>query len=205
MPQADSRPATRPARSAMTSATKAVAIRASVSPRAPYSSVARAVATAAAGAITRAAGLAGSPQTIDVCVLARHLLLPEPSPAVEEALDQVTEADLLLVASPTYKGTYTGLLKVFLDRLQHRALSRTVALPLMLMGVPDHAPAVDAYLRPLLIELGATVPVPGLAVLESDLGRLDDVLKPWADRAARVLVSSGAAALASRTPLAQAV
>jgi FMN reductase len=164
-----------------------------------------AVATAAAGAITRAAQLTGSPQTIDVCVIARHLLLPEPSPAVEEALDQVAGADLLLVASPTYKGTYTGLLKVFLDRLPHRALERAVALPLMLMGVPDHAPAVDAYLRPLLIELGATVPVPGLAVLESDTGRLDDVLEPWAERVARVLASSGAAALASRPPLAQAV
>ncbi len=164
-----------------------------------------AVATAAAGAITRAAGIAGSPQTIDVCVLARHLLLPEPSPAVEEALDEVAGTDLLLVASPTYKGTYTGLLKVFLDRLPHRALERAVALPLMLMGIPDHAPAVDAYLRPLLIELGATVPVPGLAVLESDLDRLDDVLVPWADRTARALASSGAAVLVSRTPLAQAV
>jgi FMN reductase len=164
-----------------------------------------AVATAAAGAITRAAGLAGSPQTIDVCVLARHLLLPEPSPAVEEALDQVAGAELLLVASPTCKGTYTGLLKVFLDRLPHRALDRAVALPLMLMGVPDHARAVDAYLRPLLVELGATVPVPGLAVLESDLGRLGDVLEPWADRVARELHGDGAAALASRTPLAQAV
>ena len=164
-----------------------------------------AVATAAAGAITRAAGLAVSPQTVDVCVLARHLLLPEPSPAVEEALDQVAGADLLLVASPTYKGTYTGLLKVFLDRLPRRALSRAVALPLMMMGVPEHAPAVDAYLRPLLIELGATVPVPGLAVLESELDRLDDVLVPWANRAARALVASGAAALYSRTPLVQAV
>jgi FMN reductase len=164
-----------------------------------------AVATVAAGAITRAAGLAGSPQTIDVCVLARHLLLPEPSPAVEEALDQVAGAELLLVASPTYKGTYTGLLKVFLDRLPHRALDRAVALPLMLMGVPDHARAVDAYLRPLLVELGATVPVPGLAVLESDLGRLDDLLEPWADRVARELRDGGAAALAPRTPLAQAV
>jgi FMN reductase len=164
-----------------------------------------AVATAAAGAITRAAGIAGSPRTVDVCVLARHLLLPEPSPAVEEALDAVAGADLLLVASPTCKGTYTGLLKVFLDRLPHRALGRAVALPLMLMGVPEHAPAVDAYLRPLLIELGATVPVPGLAVLESDTGRLDDVLVPWAERAARALASSGAAVLASRTPLAQAV
>jgi FMN reductase len=165
----------------------------------------RAVATAAAGAILRAAGLAGIPQTIDICVLARHLLLPEPSPAVEEALDQVAGADLLLVASPTYKGTYTGLLKVFLDRLPHLALGQAVAMPLMLMGVPDHAPAVDAYLRPLLIELGATVPVPGLAVLESDLDRLDDVLVPWADQVASALASSNAFPLASRPPLPQAV
>jgi len=164
-----------------------------------------AAATVAAAAVSRAAGLAGSSQTIDVCVLSRHLLLPEPSPAVEEALDQVAGADLLLVASPTYKGTYTGLLKVFLDRLPHRALGHAVALPLMLMGVPGHAPAVDAYLTPLLIELGATVPVPGLAVLESDLDRLDDVLEPWADQVARELDAVGGAVLASRAPLAQAV
>jgi len=163
------------------------------------------IARLAADAVSRAAALPGGHQVIDLSTLARRLLLDEPSPAVEDALEQVREADLLLVASPTYKGTYTGLLKVFLDRLPHRALGRAVALPLMLMGVPDHAPAVDAYLRPLLIELGATVPVPGLAVLESDLGRLDDVLIPWADRTARALVSSGAAVLASRTPLAQAV
>jgi FMN reductase len=150
------------------------------------------VAAAAATAVTRAAGLAASPQVIDLCVLSRHLLLPEPSPAVEEALDQVSGAGLLLVASPTYKGTYTGLLKVFLDRLPHRALGQTVALPLMVMGVPDHAPAVDAYLRPLLIELGAAVPVPGLAVLESDLDRLDDVLTPWAGHVASALAGSRA-------------
>ena len=145
------------------------------------------VAAAAATAVTRAAGLPGQPLTIDLCVLARHLLLPEPSPAVEDALDQVTGADLLLVVSPTYHGTYTGLLKVFLDRVPHRALDRTLALPLMLMGVVEHVPAVDAYLRPLLAELGATVPVPGLAVLESELDRLDSVLGPWADQVASVL------------------
>jgi FMN reductase len=156
------------------------------------------VAGAAAAAVTRAAGLAGQHQTIDLCVLARHLLLPEPSPAIEEALGQVQAAGLLLVASPTYKGTYTGLLKVFLDRLPHRALSEAVALPLMMMGVPDHAPAVDAYLRPLLIELGADVPVPGLAVLESDLDRLDAVLDPWARQVAdeiRSRTTSGAQAV----------
>jgi FMN reductase len=145
------------------------------------------VAASAASAVTRAAGLPGHPVTIDLCVLARHLLLPEPSPAVEEALDQVTGADLLLVVSPTYQGTYTGLLKVFLDRVAHRALDGSVALPLMLMGLVEHAPAVDAYLRPLLVELGAAVPVRGLAVLESDLDQLDSVLEPWADHVAGVL------------------
>lgn len=145
------------------------------------------VAAAAADAITRAAGLAADCQTVDLCVLARRLLLPEPSPAVEDAIDQVTAADLVLVASPTFKGTYTGLLKVFFDRLPHRALDRAAAVPLMVMGGPQHASAVDAHLRPLLAELGATMPAPGLAVLESDLDRLDAVLGPWADQVAREL------------------
>jgi FMN reductase len=159
-----------------------------------------AVAASAASAITWAAGLPDRPLTIDLCVLARHLLLPEPSPAVEEALDQVTGADLLLVVSPTYKGTYTGLLKVFLDRLPHRGLETALALPLMLMGVAEHAPAVDTYLTPLLAELGAIVPVPGLAVLESDLGRLDSVLEPWADQVADVLGSHPAIHAAAASP-----
>ena len=38
-------------------------------------------------------------------------------PAVAEAKQQVLKAgDLLVVATPTYKGTYTGLLKLFLDQ-----------------------------------------------------------------------------------------
>jgi FMN reductase len=92
---------------------------------------------------------------------------------------------------------------VFLDRLPHRALGGAVALPLMLMSVPDHAHAVDAYLRPLLIELGAEVPVPGLAVLEQNLERVDDVLQPWAELVADALAASGV--LAAPAPLAQAV
>jgi len=155
------------------------------------------VATAAADAVTRAAGLAGDRETVDLSVLARHLLLPEPSPAVEDAIEQVTAADLLLVASPTFKGTYTGLLKVFLDRLPHRALEGTMALPLLVMAAPQHAPAVHAYLRPLLAELGAAVLTSGLAVLEADLDELDAVLEPWAERVAGAL---GARLLAGASP-----
>jgi len=145
------------------------------------------VASAAAEAVSRSAGLAEDPTLIDLCRLARKLLLDEPCAAVEDALDQLTGADLVLVASPTFKGSYTGLLKVFLDRLPHRGLDGAVALPLLVMRTPQHALAVEVHLRPLLVELGASVPTPGLAVLESDLADLDLILGPWAARVAAAL------------------
>jgi FMN reductase len=145
------------------------------------------VATVAAGAVSRAVGAGQGAKIIDLSVLARRLLLPEPSAAVEDATEQVLGADLLLVASPTFKGTYTGLLKVFLDRLPYRGLAGITALPLLVMNSAQHALAVEVHLRPLLVELGATVPTPGLAVLESDLDGLDAILGPWAARLASML------------------
>lgn len=145
------------------------------------------VARAAGDAITQAGRLAGGYDLVDLSVLARRLLLPEPSAAVDDATDLVLAADLLLVASPTFKGSYTGLLKVFLDRLPYRGLEGKAALPLLVMASPQHALAVEVHLRPLLAELGAAVPAPGLAVLESELGGLGSVLAPWAQRAARAL------------------
>lgn len=145
-------------------------------------------ALAAARALSDAAALSDAgldPVVIDLSGLAPRLLLPEPSPAVEEALEQVANADIVLVASPTYKGTYTGLLKVFLDRLPGQALAGSVALPLLVMGAPQHALAVEVHLRPLLVELGATVPTPGLALLETQLQPLDSlqaVVTDWAGK-----------------------
>ena len=121
-------------------------------------------------------------------VLARRLLLDEPSAASRgRRCTRCIGADLLLVVSPTYKGTYSGLLKVFLDRLPYRGLNGATALPLLVMDSPLHALAVEVHLRPLLTELGASVPGPGLALLESELGQLDGVLRRWARRAADAL------------------
>jgi FMN reductase len=159
-----------------------------------------AVATAAADAITRSIGLSPGYELVDLSALSRRLLLPEPSAAVEDAVAAVLGADLLLVASPTFKATYTGLLKVFLDRLPYRGLDGTHALPLLVMNSPEHRLAVDLHLRPLLVELGATVPTPALAVLESDLVRLDDVVRPWAAQVTEVLGLAAAAAATVAQP-----
>ncbi|TYB65955.1 NADPH-dependent oxidoreductase [Nonomuraea sp. PA05] len=142
------------------------------------------VAAAAARAIGQRVDGAESYEVVDLAALGPHLLAPGASAVVETALELVAEASVLVVASPTYKGTYTGLLKAFLDRLPPQALAGKAALPLLVMGDAKHALAVEVHLRPLLVELGATVPTPGLAVLESELPRLEEVVAAWADRVA---------------------
>lgn len=151
----------------------------------------RTVALRAAEVVGGRAGLTEPLEVVDLAALGPHLLSPTPSPGVEVALELVAGARVLLVASPTYKATYTGLLKAFLDRLPPRALRGTVALPLLVMGDPRHAPAVDVHLRPLLLELGATVPTPGLALIEARIPDLDAVLAEWADQVAPQVAASG--------------
>jgi FMN reductase len=87
--------------------------------------------------------------------------------SVDAVVERLRSADLLVVASPTYKASYTGLLKVFLDRFPPGGLRGVVAVPLMLGAGPAHALAPELLLRPVLTEVGATVPVPGAYVLDS--------------------------------------
>jgi FMN reductase len=155
----------------------------------------RAAAEHAAELVAGRLGHTGRREVVDLAALAPVLLHPRPPSEVGEALELVAGARVLLVAGPTYKGTYTGLLKVFLDRLPSQALAGTTALPILVMGDPRHALAVETHLRPLLVELGATVPTPGLALLESEIAVLDEVLGRWADRVVpQIVLKEGAAA-----------
>lgn len=92
---------------------------------------------------------------------------------------EVASSDVVVVASPTYKATYTGLLKAFLDRYGNNGLAGTVAVPVMTGGWAGHTLAVELHLRPVLVELGATVPARGLYVTEPELGDLDAVVAKW--------------------------
>ncbi|MFT3877355.1 MAG: NAD(P)H-dependent oxidoreductase [Propioniciclava sp.] len=95
-------------------------------------------------------------------------LLDWSSPQVADLVTRVGASDLVVVASPTYKGTYTGLLKLFLDRFPARIGLRGLAVPLLVGGSPHHALAPELTLRPILTELGATVPGRGLYVLDTE-------------------------------------
>jgi FMN reductase len=88
--------------------------------------------------------------------------------AVAEAVAAVQSVDLLVVASPTYKATYTGLLKLFLDQIAGGSLAGVVAVPLMLGAGPAHALAPEVSLKPVLAELGASTPTKALYLLDSE-------------------------------------
>jgi FMN reductase len=68
---------------------------------------------------------------------------------VERALKDVESADLLLVASPIYRGSYTGLFKHFFDFVHHESLIDVPVLLAATGGSDRHALAIDHQLRPL--------------------------------------------------------
>jgi FMN reductase len=110
---------------------------------------------------------------------------------------EVAQSRLLVAASPTYKATYTGLLKAFFDRYGNDGLRGVVAVPVMVGAAPVHYLAPEVYLRPLLVELGATIPSRALYVMEGDIPRLDAVVAKWAATAAPLIGSALAVSKAS--------
>ncbi|MDM7831322.1 NAD(P)H-dependent oxidoreductase [Cellulomonas edaphi] len=117
-------------------------------------------------------------RTIDLSALAGEIFAAE-HPAADEALAALRSARLLVVATPVYKASYTGLLKAFLDLYGPNGLAGVVAVPLVVSGNPAHALAGEVHLRPLLVELGAVVPTRSITVLDSQLAQLDEALDGW--------------------------
>jgi FMN reductase len=104
------------------------------------------------------------------------------------AVESVRQCAVAIFASPTYKGSYTGLLKLFLDLVPTDGLAGMVAFPLMLGAAMGHAMAPDLLLKPVLVELGAACPARGLYLLETDYTSLE-IIDPWIARARRFLPS----------------
>lgn len=87
-------------------------------------------------------------------------------PTIAHAIRTVLEADAVVVATPVYKASYSGLLKAFLDLLPQSALLGKVVLPLATGGTIAHLLVIDYSLRPVLVSLGAGHITPGRFVLD---------------------------------------
>ena len=137
-----------------------------------------------------AEGLARAPvdSVIDLVDLGPRLL-GFGDEAVAEAVATVRGSSLVVFASPTFKATYTGLLKLFLEQFAGgTGLAGVIAVPLMLGAGAAHALAPEVHLRPVLSELGATCPLPGVYLIDETY-REDSVLERYVERWAPVIVA----------------
>jgi FMN reductase len=95
------------------------------------------------------------------------LLSADPDdPLIADTVSALLAADGVVVASPVYKASYSGVLKTLLDLLPQFALAGKVVLPVLTGGSPAHVLAVDYALRPVLSSLGAAHIVAGWFVLD---------------------------------------
>jgi len=117
-------------------------------------------------ALTLADRLGGADLVVDLADHASELF-DWGSETVRGLVEEVAGSLVVVVASPTYKATYTGLLKAFLDRFPHQGLGGVTAIPLMLGASPAHTLAPEQGLRQVLVELGASVPTRSLYVLDA--------------------------------------
>lgn len=128
-------------------------------------------------------------ETIEVSELGPDLLAWG-SPRVAAAKELTASARLVVFASPTFKATYSGLIKLFLDQFDGQTgLADVVAVPLMLAASERHALAADLTLRPVLTELGALA-LPGISVNDRtfrDDGVITRYAGRWRDEAARLI------------------
>ena len=98
--------------------------------------------------------------------------------SVEDELRRVETADLLVVASPVYRASFTGLFKHFFDFVDQYALVDTPVLLAATGGSERHSLIVEHQLRPLFGFFQAlTLPV-GVYAHESDFDgyRIDSPL-----------------------------
>ena len=95
-------------------------------------------------------------------------------PAITEAAALFARADGVVVGTPVYKASYSGVLKALLDLLPQYALTGKTVLPLATGGSIAHVLAIDYALRPVLNSMGAAHIVQGWFTLDRDITAHED-------------------------------
>ena len=118
------------------------------------------LAESAVGAL----GAAGQPVEVETVELrelaldiANHLVTGFAPPALAAVQERLTAADALIVVSPVFSGSYSGLLKSFFDVLDNKALEGMPVVIGATGGSARHSLMLDHAMRPLFSYLRAVV------------------------------------------------
>lgn len=102
--------------------------------------------------------------------IADALLSGFPAGELKRAVGEVTGADALIVVTPTFQASYSGLFKSFLDLIEAPGLQGVPVLLAATGGTERHSLVIEHAMRPLFTYLGAVTVPTGVYAATSDFG-----------------------------------
>ncbi|WP_404446671.1 NAD(P)H-dependent oxidoreductase [Microbacterium marinum] len=117
--------------------------------------------------------------------ITNNLLTGFAPPALETMINTVVSADALIVVTPIFSTSYSGLFKSFIDVLDPDALNGMPVLIGANAGTARHSLAIDYAIRPLFAYLHVEAVPTGVFAASSDWGAKADDVKPLSARIER--------------------
>ena len=137
-------------------------------------------------------GIGIAPEIINVRQLPSEALIQAKfdSSEITEANKKVEDANIIVILTPVYKASFSGVLKTYLDLLPQSGLEGKTILPIAVGGTFGHLLMIDYSLKPVLTALGATYILKGAFILDSQIKKLENNRYELDSEAKNRLVSS---------------
>ncbi|WP_329402828.1 FMN reductase [Streptomyces melanogenes] len=135
--------------------------------------------------------------------VANHLVTGFPPPRLAAAIDAVTGADGLVVVTPVFAASYSGLFKSFFDVIDPDALTGQPVLVAATGGTARHSLVLEHAMRPLFAHLRAVVVPTAVYAASEDWGSGGDEYTDGLPARIRRAGGELAALMAARPPRAE--
>ncbi|MEK3765905.1 MULTISPECIES: NADPH-dependent FMN reductase [unclassified Solibacillus] len=96
------------------------------------------------------------------------------SKEIAKEIVKVGEADIVFFLTPIYKGSFTGILKTFIDLLPQKGLENKTVIPVAIGGSIAHLLALEYSLKPVLSILGATTVSSPIYIVDSQVTKTEN-------------------------------
>ncbi|WP_168118477.1 NADPH-dependent FMN reductase [Paenibacillus sp. HB172176] len=96
------------------------------------------------------------------------------SASIVAANKLVEEAVGVIIASPVYKASFTGVLKAYIDLLPQKGFEGKFIMPLFIGGTLAHLLSIDYSLKPVLSSMGARHYVRSIYATDDQVIRMQD-------------------------------
>lgn len=96
------------------------------------------------------------------------------SEQIVRANKKVEDSSIIVILTPVFKASFTGVLKAYLDLSPQNGLKGKTVLPIAVGGNFGHLLMIDYALKPVLAALGATNILKGAYILDSQIKKIEN-------------------------------